>query len=83
MTYSFSFIEKIRHANVGVMLKKNRYAFLSVVIVAFYLYAAFFVLSFILTNTQRAFIINEQTTHNTITFDIASYEKIKHRLNEN
>lgn len=76
-----SFLEKIKHTNWGSLIKKNRYTFASVVIGAAYLYASFLALSFIVTNTRRAFVINEQAAQNRIvTFDIPAYEKIKHRM---
>lgn len=76
-----SFLEKIKRTDWGSLLKRNQYTFTSIVIGAAYLYASFLALSFIITNTRRAFVINEQAAQNGIvTFDIPSYEKIKHRL---
>lgn len=73
--------EKIKHADWSDMLRKNKYALTSLVVGAVYLYVSFLALSFIVTSAQRAFTIDEQAAHSgVITFDMASYEKIKHRL---
>ncbi len=82
---SFSAVlEKIKHVDWGAAVKKNRYALASLVIGAAYLYISFLAISFIVTNAQRAFAINEQAARGgVVTFDMASYEKIQHRLGGN
>ncbi len=76
--------EKIKHADWSGILKKNKYTLASLVVGAAYLYVSFLAISFIVMSAQRAFTIDEQTAHSSVvTFDIASYEKIKYRLNEN
>lgn len=81
MTLFSSFIEKIKRTDWGNAIKKNRYTFASLVIGAVYLYASFLAFSFIVTSTRSAFVIDEQAAQNrAVTFDISSYEKIKHRL---
>jgi hypothetical protein len=76
--------EKIKHADWSGALQKNKYALASLVVGATYLYISFLAISFIVTSAQRAFTIDEQAAQSSVvTFDIASYEKIKHRLNEN
>lgn len=81
MTRFSSFIEKIKHTDWIFAIKKNRYTFASLVIGVVYLYASFLALSFIITGTRSAFVIDEQAAQSrAVTFDISSYEKIKHRL---
>lgn len=81
MTGLSSFIEKIKRADWISEIKKRRYTFASLVIGAAYLYASFLAFSFVVTSTRSAFVIDEQAAQSrVVTFDIPSYEKIKHRL---
>lgn len=82
MIRASALLEKIKNTDWKTAAEKNRYALISVIIVAAYLYVSFFAISFIVSNARRAFTVNEETAQSrVVTFDIASFEKIKHRLN--
>ncbi len=75
--------KKIKGINWVLLLKQNKYSFISVLMLAFYFYATFFAIVFIVKNVRRAFDIDEQAAERTVTtFDTEGYAQIARRFGQ-
>ncbi len=77
-------LASIKNIQWSTLLRKNKYAIVSVVISVLYFSTTFFAISFIIRDIRDAFSINDSNAKKQIIgFDLETYQKIAPRFDNN